>query len=83
MTGDDVTECVGGEVSGITDDDLSKNYKSHCDPRLNGQQALEIAFLIAARMRRSEVCACAGREAAAVAEGRGGGAEVVRRAPPR
>ena len=54
MTGDDVTECVGGEVSGITDDDLSKNYKSHCDPRLNGQQALEIAFLIAARMRRSE-----------------------------
>ena len=46
LTGEDVTECVGG-AAGITEDDLTGNYSSLCDPRLNYQQALEMAFLIA------------------------------------
>jgi 3-deoxy-7-phosphoheptulonate synthase len=51
MTGKDVTECIGGTVQDITIDDLSKRYHTYCDPRLNGVQALELAFLIADRMR--------------------------------
>ncbi len=47
LTGDDVTECLGG---GISEADLDKNYASVCDPRLNYRQALEMAFLIARRM---------------------------------
>jgi 3-deoxy-7-phosphoheptulonate synthase len=43
LTGEDVTECVGG---GITEADLDKNYASVCDPRLNYRQALEMAFRI-------------------------------------
>ncbi|MBI2395008.1 MAG: 3-deoxy-7-phosphoheptulonate synthase [Deltaproteobacteria bacterium] len=50
LTGDDVTECVGG-AAGITESDLARNYESLCDPRLNQAQALEMAFLIARRMR--------------------------------
>jgi len=50
MTGEDVTECVGG-ISDVTEDTLTDRYKTTCDPRLNGAQALEIAFLIAERMR--------------------------------
>ena len=50
MTGEDVTECVGG-LSGVTDATLEKRYNTYCDPRLNGAQALELAFLIAERMR--------------------------------
>lgn len=46
MTGRDVTECTGG-VSDITEDDLSARYHTHCDPRLNASQALELSFLIA------------------------------------
>ena len=46
MTGKDVTECIGGSYA-ITEDDLGKNYDTHCDPRLNAKQALELAFLIA------------------------------------
>lgn len=49
LTGEDVTECVGGG-SGITEDDLGKNYVSLCDPRLNYQQSLELAFLLAQTM---------------------------------
>lgn len=48
LTGDDVTECVGGSA-GITEEGLGENYGSLCDPRLNYQQALEMAFLIARR----------------------------------
>jgi len=51
MTGEDVTECVGG-VSDVTEESLSDRYRTYCDPRLNGAQALELAFLIAERMRR-------------------------------
>ncbi|MCC9624241.1 3-deoxy-7-phosphoheptulonate synthase class II [Thalassospira sp. MA62] len=46
MTGTDVTECIGGARE-VTVDSLSDRYHTHCDPRLNGQQALELAFLIA------------------------------------
>jgi 3-deoxy-7-phosphoheptulonate synthase len=51
MTGEDVTECTGG-VSDVTEDTLGERYNTYCDPRLNGSQALEIAFLIAERMRK-------------------------------
>ena len=50
MTGADVTECVGG-VSDVREDTLPNRYKTFCDPRLNASQALEIAFLVAERMR--------------------------------
>ncbi len=50
LTGEDVTECLGG-ASGITEDDLTKNYVSLCDPRLNYQQSLELAFLLATAMQ--------------------------------
>lgn len=46
MTGQDVTECTGG-VSDVKEDDLSARYHTHCDPRLNATQALELAFLAA------------------------------------
>jgi 3-deoxy-7-phosphoheptulonate synthase len=46
LTGEAVTECVGGS-EGLTDKDLSLNYTTYCDPRLNNKQALEAAFLIA------------------------------------
>lgn len=50
LTGEAVTECVGGS-EGLTDEDLSLNYTSYCDPRLNEKQALELMFLIAAHYR--------------------------------
>ena len=46
MTGKDVTECMGGAQE-ITAEDLADRYHTHCDPRLNGTQVLELAFLIA------------------------------------
>ena len=49
MTGKDVTECLGGAQK-ITEEDLSSRYHTHCDPRLNGQQALELAFLVASKL---------------------------------
>ena len=51
MTGEDVTECVGG-VQGIGEETLGERYNTACDPRLNGVQALQLAFLIAERMRK-------------------------------
>jgi len=50
MTGEDVTECTGG-VSGVTESTLQERYQTYCDPRLNGAQALELAFLVAERLR--------------------------------
>ncbi len=49
LTGQDVTECTGG-AQAITDHRLAERYHTHCDPRLNAQQALELAFLIAAEL---------------------------------
>lgn len=50
MTGQNVTECTGGAVA-ITDADLSARYHTHCDPRLNAQQSLELAFLLAEELK--------------------------------
>ncbi len=47
LTGEDVTECIGG---GLTEDCLSQNYMTACDPRLNYRQAIEMAFLLAGRL---------------------------------
>lgn len=46
MTGQDVTECTGGAVA-ITDEALADRYHTHCDPRLNGAQSIELAFMMA------------------------------------
>jgi 3-deoxy-7-phosphoheptulonate synthase len=46
MTGKNVTECIGGSFV-VTEEDLSSRYHTHCDPRLNADQSLELAFLIA------------------------------------
>jgi 3-deoxy-7-phosphoheptulonate synthase len=50
LTGDNVTECVGG-ARGLKESDLARAYKSTVDPRLNYEQAMEIAMLIAGRLR--------------------------------
>ena len=50
MTGQDVTECIGGSQA-ITENDLSARYHTHCDPRLNAKQSLELAFLIAESLK--------------------------------
>ena len=50
MTGQNVTECLGG-AQAVTEDDLSSRYHTHCDPRLNADQALELAFLVAERLK--------------------------------
>ena len=50
MTGQNVTECTGGATA-ITETELSDRYHTHCDPRLNADQALELAFLVAERMK--------------------------------
>jgi 3-deoxy-7-phosphoheptulonate synthase len=46
MTGQNVTECIGGSRT-VTFDDLSSHYHTHCDPRLNASQSLEMAFIMA------------------------------------
>jgi 3-deoxy-7-phosphoheptulonate synthase len=51
MTGSDVTECVGG-ANAVTEADLSSRYHTHCDPRLNADQALDMAFRIAESLKR-------------------------------
>ena len=51
MTGKDVTECTGGAVA-ITDEALADRYHTHCDPRLNAAQSLELAFLLAEELNR-------------------------------
>ena len=50
MTGQNVTECIGG-AQAISEGDLSSRYHTHCDPRLNGEQALELAFMIAEKLQ--------------------------------
>ena len=46
LTGDDVTECLGG-AEGVNDADLGRRYETMCDPRLNGRQGLDLAFRVA------------------------------------
>jgi 3-deoxy-7-phosphoheptulonate synthase len=50
LTGEDVTECTGG-ARGLADGDLSRDYRSQVDPRLNAEQALELAMRIASHAR--------------------------------
>ena len=50
LTGQNVTECTGGAAA-ITEDGLSSRYHTHCDPRLNANQAIELAFLIAEALK--------------------------------
>ncbi|MCV2885980.1 3-deoxy-7-phosphoheptulonate synthase class II [Aestuariibacter sp. AA17] len=52
MTGQHVTECTGGAYQ-ISDDDLAQAYKTQCDPRLNADQVLEMAFLVSDYLRKS------------------------------
>ncbi|MFP4153147.1 MAG: 3-deoxy-7-phosphoheptulonate synthase class II [Alkalispirochaeta sp.] len=51
LTGDNVTECVGGAIP-LGEDDLHRRYESYCDPRLNYTQSMETAFLMASLLRR-------------------------------
>ena len=53
MTGQNVTECTGG-LAEITDKNLGDRYHTHCDPRLNASQAIELAFLIADVIQKNE-----------------------------
>ena len=50
LTGQNVTECTGG-VQAISDKDLSDRYHTHCDPRLNASQSLELAFLVSEHLK--------------------------------
>jgi len=52
---EDVTECVGGSC-GISEDGLHANYESYCDPRLNWQQSIEMAFALVDTLKE-HVCA--------------------------
>jgi 3-deoxy-7-phosphoheptulonate synthase len=52
LTGDDVTECVGG-ASGVTEADLRRDYRTTLDPRLNYEQAMEMALLLGRLMARN------------------------------
>jgi 3-deoxy-7-phosphoheptulonate synthase len=54
MTGKNVTECTGG-ARALTDADLSDRYHTYCDPRLNAEQALEIAFLTSEMIKRERL----------------------------
>lgn len=54
MTGQHVTECTGGAY-GLSDDDLVHRYKTQCDPRLNADQVMELAFLIADSLKAAKV----------------------------
>ncbi len=67
MTGQDVTECIGG-AQAISEERLGDRYHTHCDPRLNASQALELAFLIAERLKEERLArnGAAKRVAAAV-----------------
>ena len=50
MTGQNVTECLGG-ARAVGEGDLADRYHTHCDPRMNGEQALELAFLVAEKLK--------------------------------
>jgi 3-deoxy-7-phosphoheptulonate synthase len=56
MTGQNVTECLGG-ARAVAEGELADRYRTHCDPRLNGEQALELAFLVAERLKSERAAA--------------------------
>ena len=51
MTGQNVTECTGG-AHRLTEADLTERYETFCDPRLNAEQSLELAFLVAEELKQ-------------------------------
>ena len=53
MTGQDVTECLGG-AQAISEMHLADRYHTHCDPRLNASQSLELAFLISEELKKKK-----------------------------
>ncbi len=63
MTGKDVTECTGGGRP-VLAEDLSDRYHTHCDPRLNANQALELAFLVAELLKREDTAQAPKKQAA-------------------
>jgi 3-deoxy-7-phosphoheptulonate synthase len=64
MTGQNVTECIGG-AQAINESALGDRYHTHCDPRLNSSQALELAFLIAEELKRRRMAEPVKRAASA------------------
>jgi 3-deoxy-7-phosphoheptulonate synthase len=54
MTGNDVTECTGG-ARALSEADLRSRYMTYCDPRLNAEQAIEVAFLVAEKLKRDRL----------------------------
>ncbi len=64
MTGQDVTECIGG-AQAITETSLADRYHTHCDPRLNASQALELAFVLAEMLKQERTATGNARLAAA------------------
>ena len=54
MTGKNVTECTGG-ARAISETDLHDRYHTYCDPRLNAEQAIELAFLIAEMIKKERL----------------------------
>jgi 3-deoxy-7-phosphoheptulonate synthase len=54
MTGQNVTECLGG-ARALARATSADRYHTHCDPRLNGEQALELAFLVAEKLKEDRV----------------------------
>jgi len=54
MTGRDVTECTGG-ARALSDRDLHDRYHTYCDPRLNAEQAIEVAFLVAELLKEERI----------------------------
>ena len=73
MTGQDVTECTGG-AHRLTEADLTERYETFCDPRLNAEQSLELAFLVAEELKR--------RRAPERADAGGSAVDAGRSAPP-
>lgn len=70
LTGEDVTECVGGPEE-LLDADLHTNYTSYCDPRLNYAQSLTLSFMVAELVKEQKSLRDADVAAAAAARGVG------------
>ena len=68
LTGQNVTECIGGAHE-VTEENLADRYHTHCDPRLNASQSLELAFLVAEALKSErDQQNGSGKRAAAAAE---------------
>ncbi len=63
MTGNNVTECTGG-ARALSETDLRSRYMTYCDPRLNAEQAIEVAFLVAEKLKKDRLASIAAADAA-------------------